>query len=349
MKKQRPSAMILLLVLSIGLGCQQSKKPDLIIGAGATFPYPLYSKMFLAYKQIHNIEVNFLPIGSSAGLRQLLDKTVHFGASDLLFSEKELHNPDSPILHVPIALGAVVVVYNLPDTKQQLNLSGDLIARIFLGEIGFWDHADIKKVNPDANLPHKKIAIIRRAEGSGTTFAFSTFLSITSTAWKNSIGAGKNLTWPQGIGAKGNPGVTILVKQIPYSIGYTELTYAKQNNIAFAKIQNRQDKWITPSVQSLLAAAESVLPNGIWDSLIYTDLPNSYPITTFTWILLYKDLSVSVKNINTAKALAEMLYWMIYDGQKFNEVLTYGRLSPSAAIKADALLKSLHYKGKKLL
>ena len=214
-----------------------------LLGAGATFPYPFYSKMFDEYHKINNVKVNYQAIGSGGGIRQLTDKTVDFGATDAFMDEKELAQAGAPIIHIPMCLGAVVITYNLPGNPA-LKLTGDVIADIFLGKISKWNDKRITSLNLDANLPSTKIVVVHRSDGSGTTFIFSDYLTKVSDSWAKGIGTGKSLNWTVGLGGKGNPGVAGLIQQTPGAIGYVELIYSKSNNMPVALIKNKAGNFI---------------------------------------------------------------------------------------------------------
>jgi len=318
-----------------------------LTGAGATFPYPLYSKMFSEYYKKSGVKINYQAIGSGGGIRQLQAKTVDFGASDAFVDDKGLKKFSSPIIHIPTAAGAVVITYNLPGNPK-LKLTGEIIADIFLGKISSWNDPKIKKLNPKVNFPNLKIVVVHRSDGSGTTFIFSDYLSKVSKEWKNKVGKGKSLNWPCGLGAKGNPGVAGLIKQIPGSIGYVELIYALSNNMPFADVQNKAGNFITPSIKSVSLAADINLPDDTRVSLTNTDAEYGYPISSFTWILIYKDLKKGKLTKEKAEALVKLLWWMIHEGQKYTQKLHYAPLSEKARKKAERLIKSITYEGKPL-
>lgn len=317
-------------------------------GAGATFPYPLYSKMFNVYYKKYGVKVNYQAIGSGGGIRQIRAKTVDFGASDAFLSDEELKKFKSPVVHVPMTAGAVVITYNLPGNPK-LKLTPDVIANVFLGEIKKWNAMEIKRLNPYVKLPEKNIIVVHRSDGSGTTFIFSDYLSKISSEWRRKVGRGKSLNWPVGLGGKGNPGVAGLVKQIPGSIGYIELAYAIQNKMPYAEIKNKSGNFINPSIKSVTLAANTSLPDDMRVSLTNTDAEYGYPIAGFTWIIVYKDLSMNIKSKERAKTLVNLLWWMTHEGQKYCEPLLYAPLSKNAQKKAEKLIKSLTYKGEKLL
>ncbi len=318
-----------------------------LTGAGATFPYPLYSKMFSEYYKKTGIKINYQAIGSGGGIRQIRAKTVDFGASDAYVDDEGLKKFSYPILHVPTAAGAVVITYNLPGNPK-LKLTGRIIADIFLGKINNWCAPEIKKLNPKVKLPDLKIIVVHRSDGSGTTFIFSDYLSKVSRVWKNKVGRGKSLNWPCGLGAKGNPGVAGLIKQLPGSVGYVELIYALSNRMPYADVQNRAGNFITPSIRSVSLAADTKLPDDMRISLTDTSAKYGYPISGFTWILIYKDLKEGGLTKERAKALVKLLWWMIHEGQKYTEKLHYAPLSKKAVKKSEAIIKSIAYEGKRL-
>jgi phosphate transport system substrate-binding protein len=319
-----------------------------LLGAGATFPFPLYSKMFDAYYQMNNVKVNYQAIGSGGGIKQLLSKTVEFGATDAFMDEEEMGMSEKPIIHIPTCLGAVVVTYNLPGNPV-LKLTPDIIADIFLGKIKRWNDKRIKVLNPEAKLLDQKIVIVHRSDGSGTTFIFSDYLSKVSSEWSEKVGRGKSLNWPVGLGGKGNQGVAGLIQQTPGSIGYTELIYAMSNDMPAALVQNKSGNFINPSISSVSQSANIDLPSDTRVSLTNTDAENGYPIGSFTWLILYNELNVVCKTERDAKALMDLLWWMIHDGQNLVEPLHYAPLPEEAVKKSEILLKSVKYNGKNVL
>ncbi len=319
-----------------------------LTGAGATFPYPLYSKMFLEYNKLTGVKVNYQAIGSGGGIRQLLAKTVDFGASDAFVSDNEMKKFSSPIVHIPMVAGAVVITYNLPGNPT-IRLTPDLIAGIFLGKIKKWNDEALKKVNPGVDLPDMKIVVVHRSDGSGTTFIFTDYLSKISDEWRTTVGRGKAVKWPVGLGAKGNPGVAGMIKQIPGSVGYVELIYAMSNDMPVAIVKNKTGNFIKPSIKSVSLAANIRLPEDMRVSLTNTEAPYGYPISGFTWILVYKDLKDGKLSFEKARTLVDLLWWMIHDGQKYAEPLHYAPLSASAREKAERIVKSITYEGKVLI
>ncbi len=318
-----------------------------LIGAGATFPYPLYSKMFDAYYKEQGIKINYSAIGSGGGIRQLQSKTVDFGGTDAYLSDEQLSKMPGDVVHIPTCLGAVVLAYNLPGIPQ-LNLTPDVISGIFLGKIKKWNASEIQKINPKIKLPDSNVVTIHRSDGSGTTFIFSDYLSKISSEWKNKVGRGTSLNWPCGFGAKGNPGVAGLIKQIPGSIGYVELIYALSNKINFASVQNKNGVFVKPTLASTSFAAEINLPNDMRVSITDTNAKNGYPISGFTWIIVYKEQNYGNRPREKAQQIVNLLWWITHQGQKYTEQLHYAPLSKETVAKAEALIKSITYDGKKI-
>lgn len=324
---------LLLVLLSISLNIFAAQK---INGAGATFPYPLYSKWFAEYTKTHkDVEFNYQSIGSGGGIKQVLAGTVDFGATDAPMSDDELKQAKNPIAHIPTVLGAVTVAYNVKGVATGLKLDGETLANIFLGAITKWNDAAIAKLNPKAKLPATDILVVRRSDGSGTTSIFSTFLAAVSADFKTKVGAGKNVTWPAGVGAKGNEGVTALVSQTEGAIGYVELAYAVENKLAVAAVKNLKGDFVTPAVESISKAASNI-KDGNGDlriSVINSDVKGAYPISSFTWILLPDD-----KNSAALKEVRAFLGWAMKDGQKMAPALQYAPLPKKLA---ESLIKKV--------
>jgi phosphate transport system substrate-binding protein len=319
-----------------------------IIGAGATFPFPLYSKMFDVYGKEYNAKVNYQAIGSGGGIRQLINKTVDFGGSDAIMSDEDMKAAGAPVVHIPTCAGAVVVTYELPG-EPEVRFTPDLTADIFLGKIKKWNDLRIVAQNPGLTLPNLDITVIHRSDGSGTTNIFSDYLSKVSKEWKDKVGTGTALNWPVGLGAKGNPGVAGLVKQTPGSVGYVELIYALQNKMPYGTLQNKSGKFIKPTLAATSAAANITLPDDMKVSLTDSSAPDGYPISGFTWILLYKDQKYGDKTMDKAKAVVTLVWWMTHEGQKYAEPMQYAPLSRNAQEKAEKLLKSVNYGGAALV
>ena len=337
-----------ILILAIAISQSLSLKGVELIGAGATFPYPLYSKMFDTYYQLNKVKVNYQSIGSGGGIKQLISKTVDFGASDAVMEDAEKAQAPGKIHHIPTCLGADVITYNLPGNPK-LKFTPGVLADIFLGKITTWDDKGIKKDNPKVKLPKLPIVIIHRSDGSGTTYIFSDYLCKVSAEWEKKVGRGKSLNWPVGLGGKGNEGVSGLIKQTPGSIGYTELIYALGNKMPVAKIQNSSGKFIEPSIQTVSESANIEIPDDTEVSITNTSAANGYPISSFTWILVYEELNVLKLKEDEAKAMMKMLWWMLHDGQKLTKPLHYAPLSPAAVKKAEILLKNVKFNGKSIL
>jgi phosphate transport system substrate-binding protein len=304
-----------------------------LTGAGATFPYPIYSKWISDYASSTGVKINYQSIGSGGGIRQLSEGTVDFGATDSPMSDTEMANAKGgPILHIPTVLGAVVATYNLPALTQPLNLSGEVLADIFLGRIRRWNDARIAALNPDATLPGQDILVIRRSDGSGTTFIFTDYLSRVSSAWKSGPGTGKEVQWPAGLGAKGNEGVAGQVKQMDGSIGYVELAYAKQNTLPYARIQNAAGEFVLPTIESVTAAAagalETLPPNTDYRlSIANAPGAGAYPISSFTWIIIYEHQSDAEKG----RKLVDFLRWTLEHGDASAAALDYAPLPEAMA------------------
>lgn len=320
-----------------------------LVGAGATFPYPLYSKMFDVYHQENKTKVNYQSIGSGAGIQQLQNMTVDFGASDAPMNDEELNKSSAEIVHIPTCLGAVVITYNLPGITS-LKFTPAILTDIFLGKIKTWNDAAIARTNPGIQLPSLPISVVHRSDGSGTTFIFSDYLSKVSKDWQDKVGKGKSLNWPAGLGAKGNEGVSGFVKQTPGSIGYVELSYAFQNKMSMAALQNQAGNFIVPSLESTSAAANITdIPNDLRVSITNSPASNGYPICSFSYILLYKDQFYKNRTEQQAMETVNLVSWMIHQGQAYNEPLEYGKLPESIVTKAQQTLSTVTYKNKALL
>ena len=319
-----------------------------LLGAGATFPYPLYSKMFDIYNKEYGIKVNYQSIGSGGGQRQLLNKTIDFGASDAYMTDEQLQDAASKILHIPTALGAVILTYNLPGNPV-LKFTPVTIADIFLGKITKWNAPEIKDNNPGVKLPDSNIIVVHRSDGSRTTFIFVDYLSKISKEWEEKVSKGTVVNWPAGIGGKGNEGVAGLVKQIPGSIGYTELIYALQNKMPAGIVKNKSGNFITPTIESTSSAANINIPDDTRVSITNTDSPDGYPVSGFTWILVYKEQNYEGRKEGKAGGLVNLLWWMTHQGQKYSAPLKYAPLSGEAVKKAEEVIRSITYNGKQIM
>ena len=320
-----------------------------LLGAGSTFVYPLFSKQFSEYNKLTGLKINYQSIGSGGGVLQLTNKTVDFGDSDFPLTEEQTQKMGVPVLHIPMCSGAVVISYNLPEVKDTLKLNPEVLADIFLGKITKWNDTKIAAINKGIQLPSTDIVIAHRSDGSGTTNIFTDYLSKINDEWKTKVGKGASVNWPAGLGGKGNESVAGLVKQTPGGIGYIELAYAVQNKMSFAKIQNKSGNYITPNLASTSASSNVQLPP---DSKIFlgnTDAADGYPISGFTWALVYQEQNYNSRSQEKAQNLLKLLWWNIHDGQQYCEALHYAPLSPAAVAVAEAILKSATFNGKPLL
>lgn len=347
--KQSLAFSVLLIASIAGVQNVSAQDDKTLLGAGSTFIYPFFSKIFSEYNTKTGIQVNYQSIGSGGGILQLTNKTVDFGASDGPLNEEQTTKIGVPALHIPQASGAVVVTYNLPGDNNNINLTPDIIADIFLGKIKSWNDARITSINKGVNIPGLPILVAHRSDGSGTTNIFTNYLSKVSPEWKTKVGSGGAVNWPAGLGGKGNEGVAGLVKQTPGAIGYVELIYALQNKMDYAKVQNKKGKFIVPSLASVTAAGNVTLPE---DSKIFitdTDAADGYPISGFTWVLIYKEQNYNGRSRDRATKLMKLLWWNIHEGQAFAAPLNYAPLSKEALKVAEKILKSATYDGKAIL
>lgn len=320
-----------------------------LLGAGSSFINPLFSKEFSEYNAKTGVRVNYQSIGSGGGILQLTNKTVDFGDSDAPLNEEQTKKMGVPVLHIPMASGATVISYNLPGIKTPLKLSGKLIADIYLGKVTTWNSAEIKALNKGVNLPELPIVVVHRSDGSGTSFIFTDFLSKVNPEWEKKVGRASAVNWPVGLGGKGSEGVAGLVKQTPGSIGYVELAYALQNHMEYADIQNKAGKFIRPTLASTTLASNVTIPADSKVSVTNTDNPNGYPISSFTWALIYKEQKYDNRSAARAQQLLKLLWWTIHTGQQYCTALNYAPLSKSAVKVAEKILKSATYGGKPIL
>jgi phosphate transport system substrate-binding protein len=311
-------------------------------GAGATFPYPIYSKWFADYAAITGVKINYQSIGSGGGIRQLTEGTVDFGASDAPMSDAELAKLKAPVMHFPTVLGAVVIIYNVPGITKAIRLTGPLVADIFAGKITKWNDARLASLNPGLTLPSRDILVVHRSDGSGTTYIFSDYLASVSPAWAQAPGKGKELAWPVGLGGKGNEGVAGQVKQTPGAIGYVELAYAKQNSLPFADLQNADGEFVTPTIESVTAAAAAVastLPanTDYRISIVNAAGKGAYPISSFTFLLVYQKQPDAAKG----KKLVDFLRWYLRSGEKSAAALDYAPLPASMVARLEKRLGTI--------
>jgi len=310
-------------------------------GAGATFPYPMYSKWFNEYHNLHSdIEINYQSIGSGGGIRQVLAGTVDFGASDGPMTDEQLSQSKVKILHVPTVLGAVVPAYNVPGVNDEIKFTPDVLANIFLGKITNWNDKAIAAANPGVKFPDQPIIVVHRSDGSGTTYIFTDYLSKVSSEWAGSVSKGTSVKWPVGLGGKGNEGVAGVIRQMQGAIGYVELIYAVQNKIPYGVVKNSAGEFVKASLESVTAAAASVknMPADFRVSITNAPGKDAYPISSFTWLLI----PVQSKDSAKGKILQDFLNWMLTDGQKMTSALTYAPLPANVVEKVKAEVKQVH-------
>jgi phosphate transport system substrate-binding protein len=348
--------LILTVILAISISCNTgpkksaaSEKKISLTGAGATFPMPFYNLAFKKYSEDTGIQVTYGGIGSGGGIRSLKDRVVDFGASDAFLSDQEMTEMPAGILHIPTCMGAVVIAYNLPGVDN-LNMTPDLLEGIFTGAITKWNDAKIKSVNEGANLPDLKIAVVYRSDGSGTTYIFSDYMTRVSKLWSEKIGTGKSLNWPTGIGAKGNPGVAGTISQTTGTIGYIGSEYAFAQKIQYASIRNLAGKFINPDIKTISAAAKGQMPADARIMVTNSPDPDAYPISGFTWIILYKEQKYGNRSPEQAQAVVKCLEWLVgTNAQAIAESVNYASLQGDAEAVAINILRTVTYDGKPIL
>ncbi len=313
-------------------------------GAGATFPAPIYSKWFSEYHNLHsNIQVNYQPIGSGGGIRQVTEATVDFGASDMPMTDEQLKEAEAKlktkVLNLPTVLGAVVPAYNIPGVTGEVKFTPDVLAGIFLGKISNWNDAAISKDNPGIKFPNQDIIVVHRSDGSGTTFIWTDYLSKVSSDWKSQVGANTSVKWPKGLGGKGNEGVAGSIRQLAGSIGYVELIYAVQNHITYGSVRNSSGVFLKASLEGVTAAAASApkMPADFRVSITNSPGKDAYPISSFTWLLIPQQSKDSAKG----KILSDFLNWMVTDGQKMTGALDYAPLPDNVVAKEKETIKQI--------
>jgi phosphate transport system substrate-binding protein len=313
-------------------------------GAGATFPYPIYSKWFSEYHKVHSdAQINYQSIGSGGGIRQVTEATVDFGASDMPMTDEQLNEAqtklNTKVLNLPSVLGAVVPAYNIPGVSGEVKFTPDALAGIFLGKITKWNDKAITSVNPGMNLPDKDIIVVHRSDGSGTTFIWTDYLSKVDSDWKTRVGSGTSVKWPIGLGGKGNEGVAGSIRQLQGSIGYVELIYAVQNNITYGSVRNAAGVFLRASLEGVTAAAASApkMPADFRVSITNAPGKDAYPISSFTWLLIPQQS----KDASKGKILADFLNWMVTDGQKMTNALSYAPLPDSVVQKEKEAIKTI--------
>ncbi|MDQ4014207.1 MAG: phosphate ABC transporter substrate-binding protein PstS [Thermoproteota archaeon] len=352
---------------------QQGGQAITINGAGATFPFPLIDTWRVEYQSVNpSVSINYQSIGSGGGVRQFTERTVDFGASDAPLTEEEMQalSSSTPV-HIPETIGSVVAAYNIPGIDKGVKLTGPVLADIFAGKITRWDDTRIKELNPELPLPSADIVTVHRSDGSGTTFIWTSYLSQVSPEWNQTVGAGKSVQWTVGLGAQGNEGVSNTILSTPNSIGYVELTYALTTDMDYASLMNRAGNFVEPTVNSTLAAVQAAiimnstastngtssaaigLPGGdqSWTHVSLLDAPgaDSYPIASFSYLLLYKEMSTNINNMEKAQALAQFVNWAITDGQQFASPLHYVPLPESVVQHNQQTLRSLTFNGQPVL
>ena len=346
MKMTRMTVAAVLFAAGAVLGFGQGVE---LVGAGATFPAPIYSKLFDEYNKQFGVKVNYQAIGSGGGQTQLKNKTVDFGGSDVIVADDVAKTFPAPFVAVPTVEGAVTITYNIPGNPE-LMLTPDVVADIFLGKIKKWNDPRLVALNPTVKLPTSSITVVHRSDGSGTTAVFSDYLSQVSDEWKTKVGTGQSLNWPVGVGGKGNPGVAGLVKQLPGAVGYVELIYVLQNAMPYAQLKNKSGKFVKASLASTSAAGMVPVPDDVTKiNLNNTAAPDGYPIATFTWILLYKEQAYDNRPKDKVEAMLKLVWWMVHDGQQYAEALSYAKLPAAVVAKAETILKSITYNGTPVL
>lgn len=323
--------------------CPPQGSATSLTGAGATFPAPLYTKWVAEYKSACGVEINYQAIGSGGGITNITEKTTDYAGSDAIMNADQIAAAPGAILHIPMTMGGIAVVVNLPDlTSGQLKLTPDALAKIYLGEITKWNDAAIAAENTGLTLPDTDIAAVHRSDGSGTTFQFTDYLSKVSTDWQTQIGSGTTVEWPAGVGGEKNAGVAAQVQQLPGAVGYVEVAYAVQNNMVWTALKNQAGNYEEPTLEAISAAAVGVtLPDDMKVLIDNSANPDAYPIAGFTWALVYQDQTDAAK----AQTLLNYLWWSIHDGQQFSEALSYAVLPDDVVAKAEALINSVTVNG----
>lgn len=338
-----------LLSLLLALFCTCSMNAQTISGAGATFPQPFYNAAFMTYSKIAKVKVSYGGIGSGGGIRSLKDKIVDFGATDAYLSNAELKGMPGDVLHIPTCSGAVVVAFNLPGVYV-IRLTPSVLVDIFTGKITNWNHPALKKLNPKIKFPNKAITVVHRSDGSGTTNMFTDYLSKVSAYWRSSIGAGKTVKWPVGIGAKGNPGVAGTIHQTVGSIGYVGSEYSFAQHIPTAMLQNKAGHFVSASIASTSAAGKGNIPADTRVMLNNSAASKAYPIAGFTWLILYQEQNYNGRSLAQAQATLKLLDWMLNaSAQNIAKKTNYAPLPPKVASRAKAILRTVTYNGKRIL
>ncbi len=327
--------------------CAGNAQTKELLGTGATFPQPLYDKMFQIYQRQYGVKIYYTGTGSGEGIRKIIRKDVDFAGTDVILTNEELIEAGQPVVYIPTCIGAVAIIYNLSGNPK-LRFTPEVLSDIFLGRIIRWNDQRIALINQGINLPDIPIAVVHRSDSSGTTYIFSEYLGKTSQEWRSSVGVGKMIPWPAGRGARSNPGVAGLVRQIHGSIGYVELIYAIGNNMTFAALRNGSGEFIEPSMRSVSLAANIPLESSE-SSLTDTKARGGYPISGFTWLIVYQEQHYSGRSMGKAESLVKLLWWMTHDGQRYASLLHYAPLPKAVVKNAEKTLRSMTYKGNKFL
>jgi phosphate transport system substrate-binding protein len=341
--------------LVLGAGCSRGapaaseSAPRLLVGAGATLPYPLYSKWAAEYARVDPaVRVNYQSVGSGAGIRQVADGVVDFGATDEPMNDEQLKRSATKLIHVPTTVGAVVFAFNLP-AERELALTAEIAADIFLGNVARWDDERLRAINPGRSLPSEAIIVVHRAEGSGTSAALTSYLAAHNDKWRETVGSGTSARFPVGVGAKGNEGVTAFIKSTPLSIGYVELVYARQSGLAMAKVKNRAGKLVAPTLDAIERAAQSASSASAKseERVVLLDSPDedAYPIAALSYVVL----PIDARDRGKAESLAKFLWWAVHEGQGFARALDYVALPPFLVARAESALRELRADGRPLL
>jgi phosphate transport system substrate-binding protein len=348
--------LILTLILATAVSCNSGSKKEhksskdiSLTAAGATFPMPFYNLAFKKYGESSGISLTYGGIGSGGGIRSLTDKVVDFGATDAYLSDKDNSAMPAEVVHIPTCMGAVVVAYNLPGIED-LKMTPELLENIFLGTITKWNDPKIKAINTDLKLPNMNITVVYRSDGSGTTYIFSDYMSKVSKLWEEKVGTGKSLNWPVGIGAKGNPGVAGTISQSTGSIGYIGSEYAFAQKIQYAFLKNSSGNFIKPDTKAVSSAAKGEMPADTRIMITNSSDPKAYPISGFTWIILYKEQSYNRRSFEQAEAIVNFLSWLVNtDAQAIAESVNYSPLPSEVSSLAKELLSTVTFDGKKIL
>ena len=348
--------LILGTILAITVSCNgggkkgsASNKQVSITAAGATFPMPFYNLAFKKYSEVSGVHLTYGGIGSGGGIRSLTDKVVDFGATDAYLSDKELSGMPAEVIHIPTCMGAVVIAYNLPGIEN-LKMTSELLENIFMGTVTKWNDPKMKAINPELKFPDTNITVVYRSDGSGTTNIFSDYMTKVSKLWSDKVGTGKSLNWPVGIGAKGNPGVAGTISQAVGSIGYIGSEYAFAQKIQYARVQNKSGNFITPDIKTVSSAARVLIPADTRIMVTNSSDAEAYPISGFTWIILYKEQSYNNHTLAQAEAIVKFLNWLVgTDAQAIAESVNYASLPAEVSSVAKNILRTITYEGKPVL